>query len=120
MAPSGEKKTGRIAVTLNVELSHSNPTEFLNTTVAAWLREHAEPTGDRKDVPYRIISATIATNPDRMDTVAVGDSGEKEAVAARPDAAAPRPGFANPQNAGGGNRPPAGGGAPDRPARSGP
>ena len=106
--PGQGSKGRRIAVTLNVELSHANPTEFLNSTVAAWLRQHAEPTGDRKEVPYRILSATIATNPDRLTTITASDEGDKEALAAAGSTPqGPRPGF-NP------------GGAPGAPRASAP
>lgn len=84
VAPSGESKTRRIMVTLNVELSHDNPGEFLNTTVAEWLRNNAEPTRARANVPYRIVSASIKVNPNLMQTIEVKDEGDKMASANAP------------------------------------
>ena len=37
---SGETK--RVAVTLHVEVTHDGPNDFLNRTVASWLRQQAE------------------------------------------------------------------------------
>ena len=66
-------KTRRIHVTMQVELSRERPIEFLNTTVAQWLRDNAE----RPDVPYRIISASVSCNPELLETVRVTDKGEQ-------------------------------------------
>jgi len=76
----------RIAITLNVEVSHAVPAAFLNETVAAWLREHADPVGERANVPYRIIDSSVAVNPDRIETVAVSGSGEQRTAAQTPTA----------------------------------
>jgi type IV pilus assembly protein PilM len=65
----------RVRVTMTVELSHDDPIRFLSQTVAAWLRQHAEPTGDRADVPYRIIVDTINTNSEKLATNTVSDDG---------------------------------------------
>ncbi|MCH7567733.1 MAG: hypothetical protein IH787_08780, partial [Nitrospirae bacterium] len=62
----------RIAVTMDVELSHDRPIRFLNNTIAAWLHDNAE----RPGVPYRIIAATIACNPGEMQTVSVTATGD--------------------------------------------
>ena len=75
--PGGAQKTRRIEVTLNVALSHNDPIPFLSETVAKWLRDHAEPTGDRAGVPYRIISASISTNPSELKAIDVKDGGEE-------------------------------------------
>ncbi len=61
----------RIAVTMNVELNHANPINFLTERVAGWLKEHAEPTGDRVMVPYKIIDTTVSCNPEDMETIQV-------------------------------------------------
>ncbi len=66
-------KTRTIHVTMRVELSHDRPIEFLNDTVAQWLRDNAE----RPDVPYRIISASVRCNPDLLEIVRVTDKGEQ-------------------------------------------
>ena len=66
-------KTRTIYVKMQVELSRDRPIEFLNTTVAQWLRDNAE----RPDVPYRIISASVSCNPDLLETVRVTDTGEQ-------------------------------------------
>jgi len=70
-----DTKTRRIAVTLLVELSHEDPTKFLNDTVAQWLRDNAEPRDDRADVPYRIIPDTIRINPTERVTFQVTEEG---------------------------------------------
>ena len=69
----GQTKTRTIHVTMQVELSRDRPIEFLNDTVAQWLRDNAE----RPDVPYRIISASVSCNPDLLETVRVTDKGEQ-------------------------------------------
>ena len=74
-APAGADAKGRkIDVTLEVELSHERPIDFLNENVAAWLRENAEPTGKRADVPYRISNIRILSqNLLTMDVKANGE-----------------------------------------------
>lgn len=64
--PAEGQKSRRIQVTLDVQLSHDRPIEFLNDTVAKWLRENAEPSGERAAVPYRIIASSISTNPNLL------------------------------------------------------
>jgi type IV pilus assembly protein PilM len=59
LPPEDAQGKRRIRVRMDVELSHENPVEFLNTTVAAWLRDNAEPTGPRANVPYRILPDTL-------------------------------------------------------------
>jgi len=85
MAPAGEVKDRRIDMTVNVELSHENPGEFLNRTVAAWLRDNAV----RDDVPYRIIASSVSINPNQIIRVQVTEEGEKAVEPTKP--AADRP-----------------------------
>ena len=59
VAPADAQGKRRIRVRMDVELSHDKPVEFLNSTVAAWLRENAEPKGARENVPYRILPETL-------------------------------------------------------------
>ncbi|MCZ6851785.1 MAG: type IV pilus assembly protein PilM [Planctomycetota bacterium] len=78
-----EAKSRRIAVTMEVQLSHDRPFDFLNETVGQWLRDHAE----RPDVPYRILDDTISWNRGREQTITVSETGEEEAGGAtRPSA----------------------------------
>ncbi len=78
-----EAKSRRIAVTMEVQLSHDRPFDFLNETVGQWLRDHAE----RPDVPYRILEDTISWNRGREQTITVSETGEEEAGGApRPSA----------------------------------
>ncbi len=68
-----QSNTRRIAVTLQVHLSHDRPIEFLTNTVAQWLRDNAE----RPGMPYRIIAETIRCNPGDMTTLRVSEAGEE-------------------------------------------
>lgn len=77
--PPAQGAGRRISVKLEVELSHDRPEDFLNSTVASWLREHAEPSGERANVPYKILNVRI--NPHEMQTVHVTEEGEKTEVA---------------------------------------
>ena len=72
-----DSRSRRIAVTMQVRLSHDRPIEFLNGTVAEWLRENAE----RPGVPYRIISGTVSCNPGQETTIRITDTGEENLVA---------------------------------------
>jgi type IV pilus assembly protein PilM len=77
VAPSDADARRRIRVTMTVEVSHDRPVEFLNQTVLTWLRENAEPEGQREDVPYRIVVESISSNyPTGWETVSVGAGGE--------------------------------------------
>jgi hypothetical protein len=67
-----DDKSRRIAVTMEVRLSHARPTEFLNNTVGEWLRQNAE----REGVPYRILADTISYNPTERQTWRVTETGE--------------------------------------------
>ena len=69
-----QTKSRRIQVLMNVRLSHEMPGEFLNTTVAKWLRDNAE----RPGVPYRILNETISFHPDQHRTFRVTSTGEVE------------------------------------------
>jgi type IV pilus assembly protein PilM len=98
LTPSTTKDLTKITVSLEVNLSHDEPVEFLNTHVAAWLRAHTEPTDDRKQVPYRIVKESVSCNPAALRTM-VG-----------PDYIAPTTGRGgNPSGGGSGGR---GGGSP--------
>lgn len=83
--PEEESTNRRISITMEVELSHDKPIEFLNGTVAKWLRDNAE----RPDVPYTIIATSILCNPSLLEVVVVTEEGEKTRVAIGPQK--PRP-----------------------------
>ena len=90
--PQAATDPRHIDVTLKVELSHRQPIEFLNSTVAKWLRDNAE----RPDVPYRIVEDTIRVNPALMATIRVGDDYQEVAdkthiVDSRPSQITPPP-----------------------------
>jgi len=68
-------RTRRLSVVLHVELTHKDPVEFLNSTVAQWLRDHADPSGERADVPYRIVAGSVSCNPTSRLTEIVGEDG---------------------------------------------
>lgn len=59
-----------ISVSMSVRFSHRDRQEFLNETVAQWLRNEAAT--DRPEVPYRIVANSIRLNVDRLRTVKVG------------------------------------------------
>ena len=69
-----DSRSRRIMVRMQVELSHDRPIEFLNSTIASWLRDNAE----RPGVPYRIISDTVSCNPGEMRTIRVTEAGEEQ------------------------------------------
>jgi len=92
-------KSRRIAVRMDVELSHDRPIAFLNNTIAAWLHDNAE----RPGVPYRIVDASISCNPGEMLTVRVTPAGEQRSGAGGGgNAPPPRSGFGGTSS----NRPP--------------
>ena len=95
-----EKNPNKIVVTMNVDLSHRDPVNFLTEHVATWLRQHAEPVGDRRDVPYRIVSQSISCNPSLLETM----QGPEHSVDS-PSGGSPRGG-----GGGSGGRGPIGGG----------
>jgi len=61
----------RIAVSMDVAFSHGDRQNFLEDTVAKWLRNNAE----RPDAPYRIVPETISINAERIVAVDVGEDG---------------------------------------------
>ena len=72
-----DKKSRRITVTMQVRLSHDNPIDFLNKTVAEWIRTNAE----RPGVPYRILDDldnAVSVNPNQLETIQVTDAGEQK------------------------------------------
>ena len=76
-----QAKTRRIAIRMDVELTHDRPVPFLNNSVGAWLRDNA----DRPGVPYRIIAETISFNGDQLGTFVTTESGlEQTAGSGRP------------------------------------
>ena len=70
--PQAKKRS--FDVTMNVELTHDNPVDFLNETVADWLRENAE----RDGVPYRIIPDSVRVQASQLDRTEVDDAGNFE------------------------------------------
>ena len=94
-----DSNSRRIAVRMEVELSHDRPIEFLNSTIAAWLRDNAE----RPGVPYRIIDGSISCNPAEKTTILVTASGEEQVAGGGPRSSAKRSGFGGST---GGDRPP--------------
>lgn len=82
----------RILVTMEVELSHADPTRFLNDTVAAWLRDNAE----REGVPYRIIDATVKLNPDQILAMEVDEDGGVNSLASSGSGTGARSGAGRP------------------------
>jgi len=80
--PGAATVTGRkIVMQMNVELSHDDPVGFLTDHVAKWLRDHAEPTGPRANVPYKIIASSIRVDGQQLETVTVAEGGGETAVA---------------------------------------
>src|SRR5690606_13374220 len=76
--PEGPGGKRRISVTMAVELSHDRPNDFLTDTVAQWLRDNAE----RPGVPYKIIAASVSTNPTTFTAFTVGTSGQIQGAGA--------------------------------------
>jgi len=60
----------RIAITMDVQFTSNRPIDFLNDTVAQWLRDNAE----RDGIPYRILADTISVNPNRIQRFTAGES----------------------------------------------
>ncbi len=98
-AAGAEAKGRRIEVTLEVELSHDRPIDFLNEHVATWLRENGEPAGARASVPYRIKDVRIQGQS--LQTIDVKADGEKAESSVAPQI----PVEANSGFGGGGNNP---------------
>ena len=68
---SGDTK--RVAVTMHVEVTHDGPNEFLNRTVAAWLREQAEAELDGR--PYSIVADSVQLNTTSRTQASVAADG---------------------------------------------
>jgi len=63
-----ENVPAKISVTMEVDLSHSEPVNFLHAHVVKWLKDHAEPVDRRALVPYRIVSDSVScSNETRID-----------------------------------------------------
>ncbi|MCH7547671.1 MAG: type IV pilus assembly protein PilM [Planctomycetes bacterium] len=75
--PEEESTTRRISITMDVVLSHDKPIEYLNSTIAKWLRDNAQ----RPDVPYKIIASSILCNPTLLEAVVVTEEGEQTRLA---------------------------------------
>lgn len=92
MPPADGKSTAgrRIAVTMDVEFTERGQINFLNDTVAKWLRENAE----RPGVPYRILNtadAPISLNPTALTEVRIGTDGGETAIKGPGTGASSRP-----------------------------
>ncbi|MEL7072565.1 MAG: type IV pilus assembly protein PilM [Planctomycetota bacterium] len=84
---SGESK--RVAVTMHVEVTHDGPNDFLNRTVAAWLRQQAEE--ELEGRPYTIVADSVQLNATsrtqanvEADGTVTGDPGNSSAGFAAP------------------------------------
>jgi type IV pilus assembly protein PilM len=77
IAPGADGKR-YIDVSMQIEFSHEDPIGFIGSTVEKWLRDNAEPTGERAAVPYRILTDTVSSN---MADLQALDSGEPQDVA---------------------------------------
>src|SRR5262249_6634069 len=73
--PAAPQNRRLIEVTMDVELSHDEPIQFLTDTVRKWLREQAV----REGWPYKTINETISVNPGRIATFTVSAAGEQRA-----------------------------------------
>ncbi len=95
-----QTKSRTMQVTMDVELSHRRPEEFLVDTVANWLRRNAE----RPGVPYRIIPSSVSINPEQMQRLVLRDDGSTE-LRGGPSGSSGG-GMASGNNSGGGWKPP--------------
>jgi type IV pilus assembly protein PilM len=68
---NAQPKSRRLAIRMEVRLSHERPIEFLNQTVGDWLRDHAE----REGVPYRILADGVSFNPGEVQNLCVTETG---------------------------------------------
>jgi hypothetical protein len=106
-AGAGPATAGRrlINVTMDVELSREEWDVFLTETVAQWLVDHAEPEGDRADVPYRILPDTVKINPEAFEEFEVDENETAQSVGGgpkKPRDKPERPGGNKPGQPGGG------------------
>ena len=69
LTPSMGSGNAKIDVSMEVDLSHADPINFLTSTVATWLTEHALPEGDREKVPYTIVANSVSCNPSLLVTM---------------------------------------------------
>jgi len=105
---TGEKKTKtnpKIAVTMEVDLSHSEPVNFIHSHVVKWLKDNAEPIGSRVNVPYVIIAETVSCNNETRTDMTGPEHDPSPATGGRPGGGGGRGG-----GIGGGGSPPGGGG----------
>ncbi len=117
---TGEKKNKtkpKIAVTMEVDLSHKDPVNFIHQYVVKWLKDHAEPVDARSLVPYTILQDSVScknetridmTGPENQPSPSAGGrpgSGGRGGTGGRPGSGG-RPG-------GGIGGPPGGGGLGD-------
>jgi hypothetical protein len=65
--------TSTISVSMEVELSHADPINFLTSTVAKWLTDNALPEGNRENVPYTIVANSVSCNPSLLETLTGSD-----------------------------------------------
>jgi type IV pilus assembly protein PilM len=56
------KSGPKISVSMEVDLSHAEPVNFIHTHVVKWLKDHAEPVDEREHVPYKILVDSISCN----------------------------------------------------------
>jgi hypothetical protein len=90
----------RIRMTVHVKVSHEDPVAFLNETALRWLRENAEPSGERAEAPYRILPDTVESNFPQRQEFTVEDDGVEQTREG---------GSTGGRTGGGGLRPPSGG-----------
>jgi len=57
---SNKMTKAKIAVTMEVDLSHKDPVNFIHQHVVKWLKDNAEPVDSRADVPYTILSEKVS------------------------------------------------------------
>ncbi|MHC5007205.1 MAG: hypothetical protein ACYTGF_07605, partial [Planctomycetota bacterium] len=115
-AYQADTKSRRIAMTMEVRLSHARPIEFLNDTVGEWLRQNAE----REGVPYRILADTISYNPTEWQTWRVTETGEQQESGTTRSSSKGRGGPAPPSGRPERDRPKAPPAPPPPPSDSGP
>jgi type IV pilus assembly protein PilM len=81
--PAASGQPRRVNVLMNVRLSHDEPDKFVNQTIVRWLRENAEPAGERAAVPYRIVAESISINPEQLAVFTVDEKGGLQAVSSQ-------------------------------------
>ncbi len=68
LIPPSASGNDKISVTMEVELSHIDPINFLTSTVAKWLTDNALPEGARSNIPYKIVTNSVSCNPSLLVT----------------------------------------------------